>query len=345
MALDPTRRDHYPAERRRRAEALASRAPRPARVGAVRLGTASWTDPTLLQSGLFYPPGATTAEKRLRHYASHFDLVEVDASYYALPTARQAQAWADRTPPGFTFHVKAFASITGHPVDLERLPGDLREALPAGLRRRRRARPDELPPGLTGELRRRFVDALEPLRQAGKLGAILLQFPPWLTATRAAVGQVLACREQLGDLPLAVEFRHASWVDPGRRARVFDLLREHEMAYVAVDTPEVGETSLPPLAEATWPPLAVVRFHGRNRTTWAGRRTAAERFDHLYEEQELASWVRPLLGLSREAGQVHVLMNNCTYDAGVLGAKGLAALLAGSSPLEGGGLGLGTGET
>lgn len=328
MPLDPTRPDHYAAPARARAEALAARAPRPARIGNVRLGTCSWTDPTLIKSGLFYPPSANNAERRLRHYAEHFDVVEVDSPYYALPTVQAASAWAARTPPGFRFHVKAFAAITGHPVDLKTLPRDLKDALPPGLRGRRRARPDELPPDLVGACWRRFADALEPLTRAQKLAAVLLQFPPWFTATRGNARRLVACRQRLPELPLAVEFRHRSWLDPARRRRVLDLLRDQGMAFVAVDTPAHHDTALQRAVEVTSPDLAVVRFHGRNPDTWSGATTAAERFDHLYEEDELAEWLEPLRRLAGQAAEVHALMNNCAFDAGILGAKNLAALLA-----------------
>jgi uncharacterized protein YecE (DUF72 family) len=328
MALDPHDRDHFPRDRREEAEALARRAPIPARVRNIRCGTASWTDPTLLKSGLFYPPGAKTAEQRLRHYASRFPLVEVDASYYALPTRAQAEAWVKRTPDDFVFDVKAYASITGHSLDLGRLPRDVQAELPDGLRRRRRARPDELPAALIDALRARFVDALQPLVAAGKLGAVLLQFPPWFDATRGNARRLAACREQLGDLPLCVEFRHRSWVDAGRRPRVFDLLTAQQMAWVAVDAPQVAaDSALPKVPVVTWDKLAVVRFHGRNASTWEGQGTAAERFDWLYRPDELREWVDTVEELSEEAEEVHVLLNNCTYDAGVLGAYGMAALL------------------
>lgn len=328
MTLDPARTDHFPRDAVEAAEALAARAPTPARVRNIRVGTASWTDPTLVKSGLFYPRGANTPERRLRHYASQFSLVEVDASYYALPTAMQAAAWVARTPDDFVFHVKAFASLTGHGLDLRRLPKDLAEALPKHLQARRRARPEELPDELVRACRARFVAALEPLVQAGKLGAVLLQFPPWFEATRGNARRLAGCRDELGELPLAVEFRHRSWVEPGRRERVLDLLREHRMAHVSVDAPQAdADSAMPRSLAVTWPKLAVVRFHGRNKGSWEGRSTAAERFDWLYREEELAEWVEPIEQLAEEAEEVHVLMNNCTYNAGVLNAYGLAALL------------------
>ena len=332
MALDPTATDHFARDRVEGAMALAERSPIPARVGNIRCGTASWTDPTLVKSRLFYPREATDAAKRLRYYASQFSLVEVDASYYALPTRQQADAWVRRTPDDFVFDIKAYASITGHSIELRMLPRDLKAQLPRELAGRRRARPEELPAELLDVARARFVEALQPLVVAGKLGAVLLQFPPWFTATRGNARRVAACREQLGELPLSVEFRDRSWIDPGRRERVLDLLRDNRMAWVAVDAPPVrADSALPKVPVVTWDKLAVVRFHGRNRGTWQGRSTAAERFDWLYRADELAEWIDTIEELAEQADEVHVLMNNCTYNAGVLNAYNMAALLTESS--------------
>lgn len=328
MPLDPTATEHFPPDVVERAQELASRSPIPARVGNIRCGTASWTDPTLVESGLFYPPGASTPEKRLRHYASQFPLVEVDASYYALPTRRQAEAWVARTPDDFVFDIKAHSSLTGHSIELRMLPKDLKAMLPPAFARRRRARPDELPPPVVEQARLRFVDAVQPLAAAGKLGAILMQYPPWFEATRGNARRVASSREALGDLPICVEFRHRSWVDPGRLDRVLDLLAANRMSWVAVDAPQVrADSAMPKVPRVTDPRLAVVRFHGRNRGSWRGKSTAAERFDWLYEPQELQEWVDTVEELSEQAEEVHVLMNNCTYNAGVLNAYGMAALL------------------
>src|SRR5262245_61143418 len=111
--------------------------PQPARVGNIRIGTASWTERTLLASRTFYPPSANTPGRRLRYYARHFSIVEADATYYALPTEARARGWVERTPADFLFGVKAYAAMTGHPVDVSRLDRDLRQHLPVQLREAR----------------------------------------------------------------------------------------------------------------------------------------------------------------------------------------------------------------
>src|ERR1700761_2500458 len=145
-------------------------------MGEILVGTAGWTDKSLIDSG-WYPAETGTPEKRLRYYADQFPLVEVDSAYYALPAEQTAAAWAERTPDGFTFNVKAFSLFTQHPTRVAALPADLRDA--AGTSGRDRAYPKAAEPGAAGEAWDRFLGALEPLRGAGKLGAILLQFPPW----------------------------------------------------------------------------------------------------------------------------------------------------------------------
>src|SRR5258708_6719514 len=153
-------------------------------MGQVRVGTVSWTDRTLIESG-WYPPEADNPDKRLRYYARQFPLVEVDATYYALPAGQTATAWAARTPAGFTFNVKAFRLFTQHPTPVAALPTDLRPA--AQQAGKDRVYLKDADPAVADEAWDRFLAALEPLRQAGKLGAILLQFPPWSAAGAPAV--------------------------------------------------------------------------------------------------------------------------------------------------------------
>jgi uncharacterized protein YecE (DUF72 family) len=305
-----------------RATALAEQAPLPARVGAIRLGTAGWTEPSLIKSKRFYPPGKTSAAERLRFYGAHFPLVEVDASYYSLLPRSMSERWLSDTPPDFRFDVKAFPLLTGHPIDVARLPLDLRSAC-IELGQPRRIYPDKLPEELEREIAARFLDFLEPLASAGRLGAVLLQFPPWFTATRKNASAIEALRTRYPELPFAVEFRHASWREPERHERVRKLLTAIGASYVCIDAPGV-----PPLVEVTDPRLAVVRFHGRNQQGFNRRgATVAERFNYLYTPDELRSWVEPLRRVAANAEEVHAVFNNCVRNYAVLNAKDLAVLL------------------
>ena len=311
----------------REARALADRAPLPARTGRVAFGTAGWTDPTLLACGAFYPPSTKSPADRLAHYASHFPMVEVDATYYAIPAPSVALRWAERTPADFIFDIKAYPIFTGHPLDRDRLPRDLAEALKNVRPDRRRIYPDDVPSEVRDALVSRFRAAIDPLHEAGKLGCVMIQLPPWTTATRGAARALERLPELLPGTTLAVEFRHPSWLEPARRERVFDLLRSHQMAYVCVDEPNVRGGGVPPIVQVTNGDLAIVRFHGHNAGGWRPGASVLERFNYLYGPDELRAWTQPVTQLADSSSRVHAVFNNCVRDFAVLGAKGLAALM------------------
>jgi len=262
---------------------------------AVRIGTCSWADESL--SKYFYPPQVNGAEERLHYYTDRFDTVEANSTYYRLPDREMVQKWADRTPDGFLMHVKAFGVMTRHPVKIEQLPTDLRDEAPAD----ERGRVDRPPREFRGEIFRRFHDALEPLRETGKLGGILMQFPRYLEWAQ----------EQLGGDEMLVEFRHGSWLDDEHRDETLAFLERRGMTYVIVDAPRTGGANVLPTVVATTSPTAYVRFHGRNAETWNKRvRSAAERFDYLYPEEELREWVEPLQELAGKTESVYAMFNN-----------------------------------
>jgi len=294
----------------------------------VLVGTCSWTDPTLLESGWYPPDVAKKPDERLRYYAERFPLVENDASYYAIPDPKQAKRWAERTPDGFTMNFKAFGAITTHPIDPKRLPKDLRDALPKDAAAKGRVYPKDLPKDVFDEIHARFWVGLEPLRKAGKLGAILLQYPDWFPIGSKNKSEILRARELLPDDTLAVEFRNRTWMEERNQAETLAFLRDNGLAYVSVDEPQGFPSSIPPVAEAT-APLAIVRFHGRNAESWKKPGlTAAERFDYSYTLPELEEWLPKIGKLEEEAEEVHLLMNNCYGDKAVRNAADLAALLA-----------------
>jgi uncharacterized protein YecE (DUF72 family) len=301
--------------------------PMPARIGNVRIGTASWTERTLLDSGEFYPPSVKSPADRLRYYARHFPVVEVDATFYALPAERMATLWAERVPEDFVFGVKAFAALTQHPFVPARLPADLRGALGVDLARQPRVYARELPAEVIAEIWRRFVIALAPLNDAGLLGYVLLQFPKWFPRSRTSLAYLELCIERL-PYPLAIEFRDPSWLAAECAARTFEFLRQHRLAYVSVDEPQGTGASVPPIAEATSDDLAVVRFHGRNVEAWnrPGVGTV-EKFGYRYTPDELREWRPRIEALAHRARAVHVLMNNCRGSYAVQNAKELALLL------------------
>jgi uncharacterized protein YecE (DUF72 family) len=310
------------------ASALAARAPEPALAGNVRLGTAGWSDPSLSRDALFYPKGVKTPEARLRHYAQHFQLVEVDATYYALLSADTVQRWVEWTPASFCFDVKAHPVFTGHPMERARLPAEVVAALPKATVDGSRLYTDALPAELARELERRYFASLAPLVAAQRLTSILLQFPPWFEATRGNARQLERLRERYPDAPFSIEFRHRSWLLPERREPVLGLLRAQRFAYVVVDEPDAERGGVPALPWVTSSRLAVLRFHGQNRRAWSNpRATVAERINYLYAQPELQAWTAQIRRMSSEADEVHAVFNNCIQNYAILNAKGLTALL------------------
>jgi len=305
-----------------------ARAPILRRNGAeIRIGTAGWTDRTLTASGVFYPPEAKTPETRLRYYATRFPLVEADMGFYAIPDALMTERWVERTPADFVFSVKAHALMTGHATEIARLPRSIRDELPATIEGSRVYAKD-LSPELRDEVWRLFRNALAPLQESGKLGTVLLQFAPWIRPNRSTPAMLDRARQQLGDLPIAVEFRHPTWMEPRLRERVWAQLRDHGMTYVVTDTPAGTATSMPIVPAITTPELAVVRLHGRRSDLWGARdATVAEKYRYLYDREELDEWLNVVLELAEQAEQVHVVFNNCYANYGAVNALELAGMI------------------
>ena len=298
--------------------------------GTIRIGTASWTDPTMTAAGVFYPNGADSAEERLQYYASRFPLVEVDATYYSLPSRRTSELWVQRTPPDFTFDIKAHALMTGQPTETKRLPKDLREALPAEVAEKRRIYAKDLPDELKDDVWAWFADGLEPLAESGQLGSILLQYPRWFftsSENRDTIEDAVDRLRKAGMTP-AVEFRNATWFNEKNVERTLTFLGDREIPLVMVDGPQGFKSSVPPIVAATSPDLAVVRFHGRRAETWEAQNIkTVERFRYLYDEGELEEWVPRVRDAAAQTKQTHVLFNNCYANYGATNALMLAELL------------------
>lgn len=299
----------------------------------IRVGTASWTDPTITKGGVFYPRGVTSAEERLRYYASQFPIVEVDSSYYSLPERAIATLWAERTPADFVFHVKAHALMTGQPTEVARLPEPLVDALPPALAGKSRIYAKDLPLDLYDAVWTYFLDALEPLRTSGKLGCVLLQYPRWFLPTPENKDHLAESAARLADTPGAVELRSRHWYGgPDGRGKAtqwtLDMLRDLGLAYVMVDGPQGLESSVPPVAAVTSPALAVARLHGRRAATWeAAKVPTVERYRYLYSSQELDAWVPRIEEASAQARRTTIFLNNCYGNYGTTNARELLARL------------------
>lgn len=267
-----------------------------AMAATVRLGTCSFADEGLLKA--WYPRGVSTSKARLAYYAERFDTVEVDSPYYHLPDPAVTGRWAQRTPPEFVFHIKAHASMTHHE------------------------------PAEQGQAFAEFRSSLEPLELSGKLRGILLQYHPRFVKSLEALEELTRVRSLLDPLVPLVEFRHRSWLEEDERADTFAFLEQHGLAYVSVDAPRTRASNvLPPVAAATHR-VAYVRFHGRNVKTWNIRsQRSSDRFDWLYEPEELGEWIPKLAALASEADEVYAMFNNNRDDFAPRSAMSLRGLL------------------
>jgi uncharacterized protein YecE (DUF72 family) len=272
-----------------------------------------------------------SAEARLRFYASIFDVVEVNSSYYAIPDVLTVRRWAERTPPGFVFHVKAWALMTGHHPREQSLPADIVRLISSRARRTHRGEIDagEFPPEAIDEAFRLFRAALSPLADAGKLGYVLFQLAPWVRYDDARLEYLASLPARLPGWSVAVEFRHRSWL-PDHVHESLDTLRRARVACVSVDAPAAAG-AVPRLTQVT-APIAIFRLHGRNAEGWLRQvrgeePTVREKYDYLYTEAELRELMPEIDEAANEAEQVYVSFNNNNRDYPVRNALMLKRLL------------------
>jgi uncharacterized protein YecE (DUF72 family) len=299
-------------------------------VSRILIGTASWTDKSLIASGRFYPSKGSSPEERLRYYASQFPIVEVDSSYYAMPSPQVAQLWAERTPPGFTFNIKAFRLFTGHQTSPSALPKDIAEAI--GGPARRNLYYKDVPKELTDELWRRYREAITPLNNAGKLAAVHFQFAPWVAFHPKSFEHIEECQRQLPGHRLGIEFRNKSWFEGRHEASILRFERERGLVNVIVDEPAGMPNCIPSIWEVTDPELSIVRLHGRNHETWnkKGLASSADRFNYDYDRAELEELAGKINAIA--AASVHVVFNNNYEDQGQRNARTLTEII--SAPAE-----------
>ncbi|TMK87796.1 MAG: DUF72 domain-containing protein [Actinobacteria bacterium] len=283
----------------------------------VLVGTCSWTDRTLVNETDWYPRRSMTAAERLAYYASQFPVVEADSTYYYPPTPEMSESWVER-----------------HPTFPQSLWPDLQAQVASEHRDKRSLYASHLPTDAIEEAWDRFRHALMPLRSAGKLGAVLLQYPRWFTPKEANREELAAARRRLPDYDLCVEFRNGRWLADDEADRTFEFLEAQNLAYVCVDEPQGFDSSLPPVVAVT-SDLAIVRFHGRNAETWtADVPSASFRFRYRYQPAELEEWLPRIAEVAASAKEVHVLMNNCYRDYAVDNATEIGRLLRGEPARE-----------
>ena len=282
----------------------------------VKIGVAAWTD-----LNDYYPRGMKPAEK-LTFYAAEFPLVEVDTSYYAIPAPRMPASWVSATPDGFTFNIKAFRLFTAHPTPPKFLPPDVRAALPDELASKRSLYYNDVPDQHRDELWEMFRGVVDTIRDAGKLGVVLFQFPPWFMPRRSSYAHVDECRERMAGYPVAVELRNRFWLADDGLEETLGYLRRAGISFVSVDEPQGFDSSVPPVADVTGQ-FGIVRFHGRNRDTWEkkGLKRSGERFDYYYTEDEMAEWAPRIETMRSSADEVHVVINTNNQDQASVNAR------------------------
>lgn len=296
-------------------------------MGNVLVGTSSWTDKTLIDCGRFYPASVSTPEERLRFYASQFPIVEIDASYYGIPSIENAQRWVERTPPGFVFNIKAYRLFTRHQTPIASMGREIGQALQTT---KKTVYEKDVPAEVAMELWRQFRAVLEVLRASGKLGAVHMQFAPWVALHPETFDYLLHCRAMLAGFTVAIEFRNKTWFDSDRHAtRTLTFERENGFVNVVVDEPQGIVNTIPAVWEVTNPALAIVRLHGRNHGTWnrKGLQSSAQRFDYDYSEDELGTLAQDIQHFAPKAETTHVLFNNNYQDQGQRNARALSRIL------------------
>lgn len=293
----------------------------------IHIGTCSWTEKTLIQSGEFYPKEIKTAEGRLKYYASHFDTVEVDSTYYAIPDIKNTYLWVDRTPENFTFHIKAYGALTGHGIDPKTLPKDIFKLLSEKGKTERNIYIRE--PYLLKAMAEKFRDTLSPLVKANKLGILVFQFPPWFQYKTSNFDYIRNCKELMQGLQVAVEFRYGSWLTHNRFDSVLQFLRSQQLTYIAADEPQYFKLATIPFLPDVTTEIAYFRFHGRNKDNWfkKGIETSL-RFAYLYSDEELKQFIPSINSVDKKARVTFAMFNNCHGGFAMKDALRLKELLA-----------------
>jgi uncharacterized protein YecE (DUF72 family) len=301
----------------------------------IHIGTCSWTEKTLIESGEFYPKEVKTAEGRLRYYAGQFDTVEVDSSYYAIPDKRNTYLWVDRTPENFIFHIKVYGALTGHGIDPRTLPKDIFDMLPAKDKAQARIYIKES--FLLQTIADRFRESLRPMIYAKKLGVLVFQYPPWFQYGTRNMDHILTCKNLVQGLPVAVEFRHGSWFTADHLDSVLQFFKKYQLTYITADEPQYGNLATAPFLPNVTTETAYFRFHGRNKKNWLKKDIETSlRFAYLYSDEEMKEFVSHIRGVGKKAKVTYAMFNNCHGGFAMKNALRLKVLLvkktAGDSP-------------
>jgi uncharacterized protein YecE (DUF72 family) len=276
--------------------------------GKIVIGTASWSDPGFVQR--WYPKGMRASE-RLGWYAQHFELVEVNSTFYSVPDLRMVERWCAATPDGFTFDVKLHQLFSFHSTAAKLLPADLQQRAETDAKGRVKRTP-----ALEESLIEAFLHSMAILHSAGKLGVLLLQLSPAFSPRKHKLGELEHLIEILRDYPLAIEFRNRNWVIGDQFRETVKFLEQQHAIFVNVDAPAAEHFTIIPsdLNEITNPHLAYLRLHGRNARAYLTGKTVAARFDYDYTDDEIGEVAERSKKLARATRELHVIFNNNNLD-------------------------------
>jgi uncharacterized protein YecE (DUF72 family) len=295
--------------------------------GNILIGTASWTDPGFVAR---WYPKKMAAHERLAWYAQHFEMVEVNSTFYSVPDARTVERWCATTPDHFIFDVKLHQLFSFHSTQRKLLPPELQRIAPTDAKGKVTSSPE-----LQDTLLELFLRPMSILRSAGKLGVLLLQLSPAFSPRKHQLGELKPLIEKLADYSLAIEFRNRNWAVGDQLRSTIDFLRKHRIAFVNVDAPATDHFSIMPseLNEITNPGFSYLRLHGRDAKAYLTGKTVAARFDYDYPDQEIDEVAERSRKLAREAKDVHVVFNNNNLDYAPRAATRLRTVLGQSVAL------------
>lgn len=280
----------------------------------ILVGTSSWTDPSLVSCGRFYPKACTSAEDRLRYYASRFPMVEVDSSRDEFPRSEDCELWVARTPRDFNFDVEVFGLFTGHRTPVRALPAPIRRSL--GSYAHEHIDYEDMPAELLDLACEHFKQSIEPLRAAGKLGALIFQFAPSFACSPRAREHLDDLRARLAEYTLAVEFRHESWFDETHRERTIEFEKERGLIHVMLDSPQGLASKLGAHWVLTNPQLAVLKLCGRGAAAGmkSGATAATQDAHEGYSDRTLTALADSVSEIAQKVGEVHVVFDDTHED-------------------------------
>ncbi|WP_070119474.1 DUF72 domain-containing protein [Bacillus marinisedimentorum] len=266
----------------------------------IYIGVTGWGDHDTL-----YPPNQKSRDK-LKVYAGHFPVVEVDSSFYAIPAENTALKWLEDTPDGFSFVIKAYSAMTGH-------------------------KRTDIPFESKDEMYDAFLSFLEPFAGREKLAMVLFQFPPWFDAAKPHVEILRDIKRRMGSIPVALEFRNRTWFTDAYYKKTLEFMHKESWIHSVVDEPDAGVKSIPTVLKATDREKTLVRMHGRNRHGWNGAAKGQNwrdvRYLYRYNKTELLEWKEKLFALEKQSGDVYVVFNNNSGGDAADNAKMMIELL------------------